>query len=114
LITRTPNAQSLTRLLTSIYRPILADAIPELDTTLTTNRATKRRKTPSTPEDPREKVQGILEKHASEDEERLRRVVLSALPREAGMADESGVRDVIRRKVYAFVRHRGDADDEDD
>jgi hypothetical protein len=30
------------------------------------------------------------------------------------MADESGVRDVIRRKVYAFVRHRGDADDEDD
>jgi hypothetical protein len=114
LITRTPNAQSLTRLLTSIYRPILAAAIPESDPTLTTDRATKRRKTSSAPEDPREKVQGILQNHASEDEERLGRDVLGALLREAGMPDESGVRDVNRRKVYAFVRDWGGADEEDE
>lgn len=59
-------------------------------------------------------MQGILEKHASDDEERLGRDVLGALLREAGMADETGVRDVNRRKVYAFVRDWGGADEEDE
>lgn len=34
--------------------------------------------------------------------------------REAGKPDEEGVRDVNRRKVYAFVRDWGGADEEDE
>ena len=41
------------------------------------------------------------------------RDLLGALMREAGRSDEEGVRDVNRRKVYAFVRDWGGADEED-
>lgn len=34
--------------------------------------------------------------------------------KEAGLPDEQGVKDVNRRKVYAFVRDWGGADEEDE
>ncbi|GHJ89451.1 hypothetical protein NliqN6_5853 [Naganishia liquefaciens] len=112
LLTRTPNAQSPPRLLSSIYTPILAASIPDSNPLLAQHSA-KRRKTTATDADPREKVAGILKSHASTSEERLGRDLLGALMREAGRSDEEGVRDVNRRKVYAFVRDWGGADEED-
>lgn len=34
--------------------------------------------------------------------------------KEAGLPDEQGIKDVNRRKVYAFVRDWGGADEEDE
>lgn len=114
LLTRTNNPQTSSRLLNSVYVPILKASLPDADPQALNDRASKRRKTSSSPEDARAKVQGILDGNDSAGDERLGRDVLGGLMKEAGLPDEQGVKDVNRRKVYAFVRDWGGADEEDE
>ncbi|KAJ9094817.1 hypothetical protein QFC20_006832 [Naganishia adeliensis] len=115
LLTRTNNPQTSSRLLHAVYVPILKASLPDADPQALNDRASKRRKTSSSsPEDARAKVRGILDGNDSAGDERLGRDVLGGLMKEAGLPDEQGVKDVNRRKVYAFVRDWGGADEEDE
>jgi hypothetical protein len=51
---------------------------------------------------------------AGADEARLGRDVLRSMMDEASKPDEEGVKDVNRRKVYAFVKDWGGVEEEDD
>ncbi|KAJ9095311.1 hypothetical protein QFC21_005677 [Naganishia friedmannii] len=116
LLTRTNNAQTPTRLLPAIYEPILRAALPLSDPSAARERSAKRRKTTSSSlEEKRAAVAHILERSTSgDDEERLGRDVLRSMMDEASKPDDVGVKDVNRRKVYAFVKDWGGVEEEDD
>ncbi|KAJ9107154.1 hypothetical protein QFC19_002814 [Naganishia cerealis] len=116
LLTRTNNAQTPTRLLASVYEPILRAALPESDPEASRERSAKRRKTTASAlEEKRGAVANILARSTSgADEERLGREVLRMMMVEASLPDERGVKDVNRRKVYAFVKDWGGVEVEDE
>ncbi|KAJ9112664.1 hypothetical protein QFC22_006166 [Naganishia vaughanmartiniae] len=118
LLTRTNNAQTPTRLLPAIYEPILCAALPLSDPSVARERSVKRRKTStgsSSREEKRAAVAHILTRSTvGDDEERLGRDVLRSMMAQASLPDEHGVKDVNRRKVYAFVKDWGGVEEEDD